>query len=156
MQVKIDFCEEVEPGPEDKDSLSSLITETLNCEGINNEYEVSVHFVDNETIQELNHQYLNNDAVTDVLSFPLLSQAEIKHEYDYPVMLGDIFICIPQAIEQAAKLGHRLEREMGFLCVHGLLHLLGYDHADVDDAEAMFAKQEALLAKNGLKREINA
>jgi probable rRNA maturation factor len=156
MQIKIEFCEEIKLVPAIKESLTKLVIDALKIEGVENEYEVNIHFVDSSRIQELNNQYLGIDAVTDVLSFPLLSQEDLVKKFNYPVLLGDIFICIPQAISQAALYGHSQDREIGFLCVHGILHLLGYDHIDSDETKVMFMKQEALLEKNGLKRDANA
>ncbi|MEG1495305.1 MAG: rRNA maturation RNase YbeY [Bacilli bacterium] len=109
----------------------------------------NVIFVDNERIMEINRDYRNVDAVTDVISFALEDDASIV----LPVrVLGDIYIAIPRAREQALSYGHSLEREIAFLSVHGLLHLLGYDHMNKKDEEIMFQRQEEVLNSYGIVR----
>ncbi|GGK18622.1 endoribonuclease YbeY [Caldalkalibacillus thermarum] len=118
------------------------------------EGEVSVTLVNDEEIRELNRQYRNKDRPTDVLSFPMYEAEEWPHvlktgEY---LMLGDIIISVPRARAQAEELGHSFERELGFLLVHGLLHLVGYDHQDEESAQRMFQKQEDILSAHRLFR----
>jgi probable rRNA maturation factor len=119
------------------------------------EGEVSVTFVTNEEIQELNRTYRDKDQPTDVLSFPMYEaeeeDIEVSDEAE-PLLLGDVIISVPRAKEQAVQYGHSFERELGFLVVHGFLHLLGYDHQDEQTEKDMFAKQEDILAKHGLVR----
>ena len=101
----------------------------LELEGFEGSAEVSVTFVDNERIHELNKQYRNIDRETDVLSFPLGENGEYDVNLDTGAkMLGDIVISIEKAFEQAELYNHPLQREIGFLTVHSMLHLLGYDH----------------------------
>ncbi|MBN2908536.1 rRNA maturation RNase YbeY [Polycladomyces sp. WAk] len=115
--------------------------------------EVSVTLLDNEAIRRLNHEYRDVDRPTDVLSFPLWEPDEEWETTDgEPVPLGDIFISIPRAVEQAAEYGHSFERELGFLAVHGFLHLLGYDHGTEAEEKEMFTRQEEILERVGLKR----
>lgn len=125
--------------------------------------EVALTFVDNEQIQKLNREYRGIDGPTDVLSFALNESVEeemdivyaIEHENELDAMndlLGDIIISTERAQEQAEEYGHSLEREFGFLFVHGFLHLLGYDHQDERSERMMMDKQEAILAKVGLHR----
>lgn len=116
--------------------------------------EVSITFVDDEYMQELNYEYRGIDAPTDVLSFPQLEtgQPELPLSESAAVPLGDIVISVERAAAQATEYGHSLEREIGFLVVHGLLHLLGYDHGAATAAELMNVKTEAVLAQNGLRR----
>jgi probable rRNA maturation factor len=113
--------------------------------------EFNIIFVSNEEIQQINRDYRGIDKVTDVISFALmdndLSNFNAENE------LGDIFICVDRAKEQALEYGHSLEREIGFLSVHGYLHLCGYDHMNPEDEKVMFAKQDEILNKAGLKRE---
>lgn len=91
--------------------------------------EISVTFVDNEEIHKLNKQYRNIDRETDVLSFPLGENGEYDINHDTGAkMLGDVVISLPKAVEQADMYGHSLQREIAFLTVHSVLHLLGYDH----------------------------
>ena len=129
----------------------------LNNEKFKENAEVSVTFVDNKEIRELNNQYRNIDKSTDVLSFPLGENGI----YDYnneteSYMLGDIVISIETAFKQANVYGHSLEREIGFLTVHSMLHLLGYDHETSKlDALKMREKEEAVLEKLGVSRSIS-
>lgn len=110
----------------------------------------NIVFVDKDKIQEINREYRNIDKVTDVISFALNDNEESN--YFAEKELGDIFICIDRAIEQASDYGHSIAREVGFLAVHGYLHLSGYDHQTKDDEEVMCKKQEEILAKAKLKR----
>lgn len=116
--------------------------------------EVSVTVVDDEEIHRLNREYRQVDRPTDVLSFP---QWEPGEEWSLgegvPVPLGDLVISLPRAKEQAEQYGHSLEREMGFLAVHGFLHLLGYDHSTDEEEEEMFSRQERVLSQVGLTRQ---
>lgn len=116
--------------------------------------EVSVTFVDDEEIHKLNRQFRNIDRATDVLSFPLGENGvyDINHDTGAK-MLGDIVISIPHAIDQADRYGHSLQREIGFLTVHSMLHLLGYDHVNGGmESVRMREKEETVLTKLGLKR----
>ena len=116
--------------------------------------EVSVTFVDNEQIRELNAEYRNKDSATDVLSFPLGEDGEYDVNMETgALLLGDIIISVPRAIEQAEMYGHSLRREIGFLTVHSMLHLLGYDHENEGiEAVRMREKEERVLTELGLKR----
>lgn len=119
--------------------------------------EVSVSFVDDEQIKELNSQFRNINRSTDVLSFPLGENGE----YDYnnetdAYMLGDIVISMETAMKQAEIYGHTLEREIGFLTVHSMLHLLGYDHVnDTLGEKIMREKEELILGDLGYSRDIS-
>lgn len=111
----------------------------------------NVIFVDNDTIQQINCDYRGIDRVTDVITFALHENPEeILKGAEYE--LGDVFICVERALEQAADYGHSVDREMGFLAVHGYLHLIGYDHMTLEDEKEMFTLQEEILAKAKLKR----
>lgn len=112
--------------------------------------EFNVIFVDSSTIQKINKEYRNIDRVTDVISFALEDDEDIKFEFGR--LLGDIYICTDRMIKQAEEYGHSVLREQGFLTVHGLLHLLGYDHMTKEDEEVMFKKQELILDGYGLKK----
>lgn len=118
--------------------------------------EVSVSFVSNKEIRNLNKIYRGKDSSTDVLSFPLTSSdgtVEINKETG-AVLLGDIVISLETAVKQAANFGHSLEREVGFLTVHSMLHLLGYDHeTSLLDQRIMREKEEAVLEKLGISRD---
>jgi len=106
--------------------------------------EVSVSFVDKTEIRELNRDYRNKNEPTDVLSFPF-SVPDKWIDGDIPTALGDIIICTEVADEQANEYGHSLERELGFLVVHGLLHLAGYDHLNQEDEDKMRQAQRDIL-----------
>ncbi len=124
---------------------------------------VSVTFVNEEKIRELNKISRNVDRVTDVLSFPML---DIKYPQkvnsfsdevnpDGTLYLGDVVICTKRAKEQAKEYGHSFKREIGFLALHGLLHILGYDHIEKEDEEIMFSTADKILNSVGLKRGKN-
>ena len=127
----------------------------LENEGFEDSAEVSARFVDNETIHELNREYRNVDRETDVLSFPLGENGEYDTNLDTGAkLLGDIVISVPKAMEQAELYNHSLQREIGFLTVHSMLHLLGYDHENGGIEEVhMREKEETVLTKIGLKRD---
>lgn len=117
--------------------------------------EISVSFVDNAEIQELNRTHRNKDAATDVLSFPLGENGVYDlNQESGAYMLGDVVISMEKAVEQAQLYGHSLSREVGFLTVHSMLHLLGYDHETSNiDALRMREKEETVLARLGLARD---
>ncbi len=111
----------------------------------------NVIIVDSDKIHEINKQYRNIDRETDVISFALeddksFNTTEVR-------MLGDIYISIDRVRSQAEEYGHSFKRELYFLAIHGLLHLLGYDHMKEEDEKVMFAKQEEVLNRYGIKRE---
>lgn len=116
--------------------------------------EISVSFVDNEEIHKLNKQFRNIDKETDVLSFPLGENGEYDINHDTGAkMLGDVVISLEKAVEQAEMYGHSLQREIAFLTVHSVLHLLGYDHEGGGiEAVHMREKEESVLTQLGLKR----
>ena len=129
-------------------ALSTLVYEDMR--GV---CEVSVTFTDDEGIRALNLQYRGIDKATDVLSFPLTDyESGEEPPADEPCsMLGDIVISLERAAAQAEEFGHSFEREVAFLCVHSMLHLLGYDHvtSDEDDAD-MRRRQSEILDAMGL------
>jgi probable rRNA maturation factor len=122
--------------------------------------EVSVTLVDCDEIRALNKEHRGKDAVTDVLSFPILEFDDegniIDSDFDFDdelVVLGDIVICAKRAAEQAEEYGHSFEREIAFLTVHSMLHLLGYDHEGSENQEQeMFRRQREILDKMGITR----
>lgn len=132
--------------------IENVISEALKYEGVSDNTEISVTIVDNEEIRKINNKFRNIDRATDVLSFPLI---DFDNE-DLPndgskIYLGDIIISIERAKEQANEYGHSLDREVGFLTAHSMLHLLGYDHMVPEEEKVMFAKQEEILSNLGLK-----
>lgn len=130
-------------------------SETLFEEGYKGDFEVSVTFVDNEGIRAINKEYRDIDRETDVLSFPMTNDGE-----DFTVdpetgcyMLGDIVLSLEKAITQAEEYGHSFKREVAFLTVHSMLHLLGYDHERSEEEEReMFGKQDIVLDTMGMGR----
>lgn len=133
----------------DIDEERKIIDFALKYEKLEN-VEFNVIFVDEETIRKINKEYRNIDKVTDVISFALEDGENIKFEFGR--VLGDIYICVERMKKQAEEYGHSLLREQGFLTVHGLLHLLGYDHMTKEEEKIMFEKQEMILNAYGLTR----
>lgn len=152
--------------------LDELLKLTAEMEGLTGG-EVTLTFVDEEEIRRLNREFRNIDKSTDVLSFAMSETTDEEpgilygddDEYEYGEgedggegpgdlvePLGDIIISVPRAIAQAEEYGHSVEREIGFLFVHGILHLIGYDHGDERSEGEMFAKQEVVLERAGLTR----
>lgn len=130
-------------------------TAVLQEEHFGDDAEVSVCFVDNQRIHELNKEYRNVDRETDVLSFPLGENGVYDTNMNTGAkLLGDIVISVPKAMEQAKAYNHSLQREIGFLTVHSMLHLLGYDHENGGIEQVhMREKEEEVLTKIGLKRD---
>ena len=138
--------------PLDRTRMERILRTALSMEGVQGEVELSLTFCDEATIQGLNREFRGVDAPTDVLSFPLGEGKPVILPPQAPRPLGDIVVCYPVAVRQAEAYGHSLERELAFLAVHGLLHLLGYDH-DTPEAEArMMERTEAVLSALGIRR----
>jgi len=118
--------------------------------------EVSVTFTDNEGIREINREHRDIDAATDVLSFPMLEDGDCTMDVNHgtgAVVLGDIVISLERAREQAKEFGHSFTREVAFLTVHSVLHLLGYDHVTSEDDDRMMrARQNSILEYMGITR----
>ena len=134
-----------------EDSILSImidsIQKTLEEERLSLNKEVSVSFVNNDEIQALNREYRDIDRETDVLSFPVDFEFAIDGE-DKP--LGDIIISVEKAKEQAEEFGHSLLREMVYLTIHSMLHLLGYDHLEESDKKTMREKEKAIVRAVGI------
>ena len=126
----------------------------LELEGFEGSAEVDISIVDNQQIREINKEQRNIDLVTDVLSFPLGQDGKYDKNPDTGAyMLGDVVLSIERAMEQAEQFGHSLQREIGYLTVHSVLHLLGYDHVDGGlEAVRMREKEEAVMTSVGLPR----
>jgi len=129
-------------------------TAVLTLEKFEGSAEVSVSFLDNAQIRQLNNEFRHIDAATDVLSFPLGQDGvyDVNPETGAK-MLGDIVISLERADEQAHTFGHGLRREIGFLTVHSMFHLLGYDHEEGLEAVRMREKEEEVLTSLGLVRD---
>ena len=133
--------------------LMSVLQKTAEVYNIDSHTEVSVVLSDDEYIHALNLQYRDKDCSTDVLSFAL-NEGEAPVVIDGPeeVLLGDIIISLETASRQAAEYGHTLERELAYLTVHGILHLLGYDHMTEEDKQEMRQEEEHVLSLLGIHR----
>ena len=122
--------------------LNKVLKRTLKLEKVKNAF-FSVVLVDDAKIQKINRDYRNKDSITDVISFAF--EDNDKRQYNNTRILGEIYICIPQMERQTKLYGHSQTREIAFLAVHGLLHLLGYDHMQKAEEKIMFEKQELVL-----------
>ncbi|HLQ39528.1 MAG TPA: rRNA maturation RNase YbeY [Tetragenococcus sp.] len=141
----------------DIDNLLQFAADYLN---LPDDTEMSVTFMDNQKIQSINRDYRGKDAPTDVISFaledagkdemPILLDDEMLN--DLPRELGDLMISTERAYEQAVEYGHSYDRELGFLALHGFLHINGYDHMTKEDEQLMFGLQKEILNAYGLKR----
>jgi probable rRNA maturation factor len=131
----------------------AAVIATLDYEGYKNNAEVSVTFTDNEKIQKINNEFRGIDKPTDVLSFPLTDyeSADVPFVDELDGSLGDIVISLERAKEQAEEFGHSFDREIAFLTVHSMLHLLGYDHVNNEEEELdMRKRQSDVLTNMGL------
>lgn len=165
MSITLEWNDEQDKHPITEELIQKLeliLQEAAAMEGIA-EAEVALTFVDDERIHELNRDYRGIDRPTDVLSFAMNESTDEELDILYEVedeselagigdMLGDIIISTERAQLQADDYGHSWEREVGFLFVHGFLHLIGYDHQDEESERIMMDKQEAVLSKIGLSR----
>lgn len=148
-----------------KELVNKVIIACLNMEACPYEVELSILFIDNDEIKEINREYRDINTATDVLSFPAVTfntigdYTKLEDSYaDYfnpesgELFLGDIAISIEKAIEQANEYGHSIEREIGFLIAHSVYHLLGYDHMSEAEANLMESKQSQVLDKLNITR----
>ena len=165
MNVSFEIANEQDKFPvteELTELLRRAAAETLDTEGIDFDCEFSITYTDNEGIRALNREYRNKDSATDVLSFPMfeLMPGELPEDWSeyrdpatHKVPLGDMAISLERAKAQAAEFGHSAEREVGYLTIHSVLHLLGYDHVDEGPMKKqMRAREEAILAEVELPR----
>ncbi|MGA4719363.1 rRNA maturation RNase YbeY [Fictibacillus nanhaiensis] len=155
MMLHVEYLNEIDESSNDFQELLSNVLEKAAEMEKTGQAEVSITIVSKERIQEINKEYRQKDSITDVISFAMEEMGEDETEIiggEETRFLGDIIICLDVAKEQAEEYGHSLEREMGFLAVHGFLHLLGYDHMNDEDEKRMFGRQEEILEQYGLKR----
>ena len=143
----------------DRSLLEKALREALANRKPDGPVEIGLTVTTDEGIRELNEHYRGVDAATDVLSFPMLDYERPEHPVSAfpsppgePVSLGDLVVSYPRALAQAQEYGHSPEREMAFLIVHGVMHLLGYDHEDPEDRSAMRREEEEVLGRLGLTR----
>jgi len=143
--------EEKFQGVVDQGWVRRIAQTVLKAEGVAPPYEVSLVFTDSETVQQLNRDYRGVDEPTDVLAFCMLSQKEVDDSFALPpdevTRLGEVIISYPQAIEQAREHGHSPERELALLIIHGILHLLDYDHEEPEEEDEMRTREKELLEK---------
>lgn len=144
-QEKIDLSDDI------YEKIEDIVEEVLDYEGYSDDYDISISFVDNKEIHELNKQFRGVDRATDVLSFPMLSDEFEDVEYEEQ-SLGDIVISLERALEQSVEYGHSFEREVCFLVCHSMFHLLGYDHDTDENTKEMREKEEAVLTKLNITR----
>lgn len=142
--------QQVELPPQLEVKLEKVAQVCLEIEEVDSSAEISLVFVDDDEIQILNKTYREKDMPTDVLSFPLWDGEE--EDVSGEILLGDIIISLETAQRQAEEYGHTLEREIAYLMVHGLLHLLGYDHMDTEEKKVMRQKEEEILHAIDLDR----
>lgn len=146
--MELDFNSFVESLNNYQEIYESLLVKTLNHLSLSFDPYISVTIVDNDYIQNINRDYRHKDMPTDVISFAFLDNEPNKaaiFKSGQMVVLGEIYISYQKAMEQAETYGHPLEREMKFLFIHGLLHLLGYDHMEKEDEIVMFRLQDEIL-----------
>ena len=133
----------------DKRWAGRITQQVLKAEGVTAPYEVSLVFTDPETVQRLNRNYRGVDEPTDVLAFYMLPQKEAESSFVLPpdkiLHLGEVIISYLRAREQAEEQGHSIERELALLIVHGILHLLGYNHEQAEEESQMRAREKKLL-----------
>ena len=141
MKIYIDNRQDnYEITKEIEDLVEKVILESLNVEGLNDNYEISLSFVEDEEIRQLNKDYRGIDKSTDVLSFPMEDEFNIG-----PPLLGDIIISVSTAYRQAEEFNHSLNREIAYLVCHSMFHLLGYDHMDDYEKDKMRNKEKKVM-----------
>ena len=156
MTLLIDNRTNFELTDEIKETLEKVCLKSLQYEEFNEDCEISLSIDTNDEIHDINKQFRNIDSPTDVLSFPQLTfeegeEADVNENGE--IVLGDIIISIDRAKEQAEEYGHSLKRELAFLSVHSMLHLMGYDHMVPEEEEDMFRRQKEILIEAGIPRE---
>lgn len=151
MNIMVDNRQDKFETSEIEGLIRKVIEKTLEIECMRENFQVSVILVDDIQIQEINKEYREIDSPTDVLSFPLLEGGELEKNASSldidtgEIVLGDIAISLERAEEQSRDYGHSMEREISYLTVHGMLHLLGFDHEEDDDRKVMREKEESVL-----------
>ena len=149
MELWIDNRQAIHPVDEAlMKEVERAVKMALQTERSSLDYEVSVSFVTKEEIHGLNREYRGVDRTTDVLSFPMDEEDEVFGEMD--ILLGDIVISMEIAMEQAKEFGHGLTREVVYLIVHSMFHLMGYDHEGDDEKKAMREREKAVLKELGV------
>ena len=145
------FVEEKFRGVVDEGWVKKIVRQVLKAEGVAPPYEVSLVFTDSEAVKQLNRDYRGVDEPTDVLAFYMLPQKGADSSFALPpdgvTRLGEVIISYPQAVAQAKEQGHSAERELALLVIHGILHLLGYDHEEPEEESKMRERERELLER---------
>jgi probable rRNA maturation factor len=145
------FVEEKFRGVMDGGWVKKIVRQVFKAEGVAPPYEVSLVFADSETVQKLNRDYRGVDEPTDVLAFYMFPQKGADSSFALPpdgvTRLGEVIISYPQAVAQAREQGHSPERELALLVIHGILHLLGYDHEEPEEESKMRERERELLER---------
>ena len=147
--INIEYTNETKEEVKELKEIKKLVKYAVKYMKLDN-IEFGIIFVDNKKTKEINKEYRNIDRETDVITFRLADYEEVI--YDKINVLGDIYVSIDKARSQSIEYGHSYLRELSFLIVHGFLHLLGYDHMNIEDEKEMFNLQEAILDGYGIKR----
>lgn len=149
-EIEISVGEEFR-GLVDEVWVEKIVRQVLEAEGVVPPYEVSLVFTGSETVRQLNRDYRGVDETTDVLAFYMLPRKGADSSFVLPpdgvTRLGEVIISYPQAVEQAREQGHSTERELALLIIHGVLHLLGYDHEEPEEEAEMRTREKGLLEK---------
>jgi probable rRNA maturation factor len=156
LSLRLEFRDSV-GGTIPRTLIARVARRVLAAEGLCEPLRLAVHLLDDDALRTANREQRGIDAPTDVLSFPLLPQLQSSGDGftlppDEPRHLGDVLISLERATAQAAEYGHSVEREVCYLLVHGVLHLLGYDHEAASERQMMRAREEAALLPLGLGR----
>lgn len=148
--IKTNIIKEVELEEINIKKIIKKITKKINkVEKIKGKHTISFIVVDSNKIWEINKEYRKIDSPTDVISFAAIDDSI---DGSIPEEMGDIFICKERVLSQAKEYGHSVLREFAFLCTHGVYHLLGYDHQNVEEEKVMFEKQEKILKELKIER----
>lgn len=149
MELMFEIINETDKDIEELKEVENFLKFVVKKEKLENAI-FNIIIIDNPRIKEINRDYRKIDRETDVISFALEDSKDLEYE-DFR-LLGDIYISIDKAVSQSIEYNHSLLRELSFLSIHGLLHLLGYDHMKEEDEKIMFGKQEELLNEYQIKR----
>ena len=152
MKININYRDEADKQEKNKEVIERVCQEAALVYGLGPNAEISILLCHNEYIHELNKQYRDIDRPTDVLSFALNEGEEDGYDGPDTALLGDIVISLDKVQEQADEYGHSVERELAYLTIHGMLHILGYDHMEPDDKAEMRKEEEFILTRLGYVR----
>lgn len=152
MKININYRDEADKQEKNEEVIERVCQEAALVYGLGPNAEISILLCHNEYIHELNKQYRDIDRPTDVLSFALNEVEEDGYDGPDTALLGDIVISLDKVQEQADEYGHSFERELAYLTIHGMLHILGYDHMEPDDKAEMRKEEEFILTRLGYVR----